>query len=61
MIAATEGTDRKDAFRAIGTGELAGIIGFGGMKIDPDGTYRIWFDYQIGARTPARPVRKKAA
>ncbi|WP_324615422.1 DUF3224 domain-containing protein [Streptomyces sp. NRRL S-920] len=30
-----------------GTGELAGITGTGGIAIDPDGTHRIWFDYDL--------------
>lgn len=51
--AATSGSDRTGEFFAIvagsGTGDLAGITGSGGMRIDPDGTHRIWFDYQIEA------------
>jgi hypothetical protein len=50
--ATTMGTDRRDEFFVIvptsGTGELAGITGGGGMTIDPDGTHRVWFDYEIG-------------
>jgi hypothetical protein len=30
-----------------GTGELAGITGTGGIAIDPDGTHRIWLDYDL--------------
>ncbi|WP_149183500.1 DUF3224 domain-containing protein [Streptomyces sp. TRM49041] len=30
-----------------GTGDLAGITGGGGMAIDPDGTHRIRFDYEL--------------
>jgi hypothetical protein len=32
---------------ASGTGALAGIQGTGGLEIDPAGTHRIWFDYDI--------------
>lgn len=32
-----------------GTGELTGITGAGGMAVDPDGTHRIWFDYDLPA------------
>ncbi|MGG2465044.1 DUF3224 domain-containing protein [Streptomyces sp. RGM 3693] len=31
-----------------GTGELVGITGVGGIAVDPDGTHRIWFDYDLG-------------
>lgn len=50
--ATTGGTDRSEEFFTIvptsGTGELAGIRGSGGMAIDPDGTHRIWFEYELG-------------
>lgn len=50
--ATTSGTDRTAEFFTIvpssGTGELAGISGTGGMTVDPDGTHRIWFDYETG-------------
>jgi uncharacterized protein DUF3224 len=50
--ATTSGTDRTAEFFLIvpssGTGDLAGISGTGGMAVDPDGTHRIWFDYQLG-------------
>lgn len=46
--AATTGKDRTDEFFSIvagsGTGSLADIRGKGGMKIDDDGTHRIWFE-----------------
>jgi hypothetical protein len=29
-----------------GTGELAGLVGAGGLSVDPDGTHKIWFDYE---------------
>ena len=29
-------------------GQLAGITGDGGLSVDPDGTHRIWLEYQIG-------------
>jgi hypothetical protein len=49
--ASTSGTDRKDEFfvivRASGTGELTGIQGTGGMRVEPDGTHCIWFDYDL--------------
>ncbi len=52
--ATTSGTDRTDEFFTIvpgsGTGELAGIRGAGGMTIDPDGTHRIWFDYELSTK-----------
>nr|WP_302476199.1 DUF3224 domain-containing protein [Pseudomonas koreensis] len=34
-------------FRGSGTGDLKGISGSGGIKIDNDGTHRIWMDYQL--------------
>jgi hypothetical protein len=50
--ASTSGPDRSAEFFAIvassGTGQLAGITGGGGLGIDPDGTHRIWLEYQIG-------------
>jgi hypothetical protein len=49
--ATTTGADRLDEFfliaRSSGTGALAGITGGGGMRVDPDGTHRIWFDYDL--------------
>lgn len=49
--ASTSGSDRSAEFFAIvassGTGQLAGITGTGGMGIDPDGTHRIWLDYEV--------------
>jgi hypothetical protein len=49
--AATTGTDRQNEFFAIvpysGTGALTGITGAGGMRVDPDGVHRIWFDYEL--------------
>lgn len=49
--ATTTGAERMKEFFAIvpgsGTAELAGIRGSGGMAIDPDGTHRIWFDYDL--------------
>jgi hypothetical protein len=32
-----------------GTGDLAGITGSGGLTVDPDGTHRVWFDYDLPA------------
>jgi hypothetical protein len=29
------------------TGQLAAISGTGGLAIDPDGTHRIWLDYEL--------------
>lgn len=50
--ATTGGTDRRGEFFTIvpasGTGGLAGIRGAGGMAIDPDGTHRVWFEYELG-------------
>src|ERR1700758_5627603 len=50
--ASTGGSDRSGEFFAIvpssGIGQLAGISGTGGLAIDPDGTHRIWLDYEIG-------------
>lgn len=50
--ATTTGADASDQFFVIvpgsGTGDLAGITGGGGIRIDEDGTHRIWFEYQIG-------------
>jgi Protein of unknown function (DUF3224) len=36
-----------------GTGQLAGDTGDGGLTVGPDGTHRIWLDYQI--RRPPHP------
>jgi hypothetical protein len=50
--ASTSGRDRTGEYFAIvpssGTGQLAGIAGDGGLAVDPDGTHRIWLEYQIG-------------
>jgi len=50
--ASTAGTDRSGEYFAIaassGTGQLTGITGGGGLTVGPDGTHRIWLDYQIG-------------
>lgn len=50
--ATTTGTDRSDEHFVIvassGTGELVGITGTGGMRVDADGTHRVWFDYALG-------------
>ena len=49
--ASTGGSDRSAEYFAIvpssGTGQLAGISGTGGLAIDPDGTHRIWLDYEV--------------
>ena len=49
--ASTVGADRSAEFFAIvpfsGTGDLAGIRGSGGLAVDPDGTHRVWFDYDL--------------
>jgi Protein of unknown function (DUF3224) len=49
--ASTGGSDRSAEYFAIvpssGTGQLAGISGTGGLVIDPDGTHRIWLDYDV--------------
>ena len=49
--ASTSGVDRTGEYFAIvrssGTGQLAGITGDGGLSVDPDGTQRIWLEYQI--------------
>lgn len=51
-VASTHGQDRYGEFFAVvggsGSGGLAGITGGGGLAIDPDGTHRIWFDYDLG-------------
>lgn len=51
--ASTSGSDRANEFFCIvdgsGTGNLKGISGTGGIKIDPDGTHHIWFDYGLGS------------
>ncbi|TDC21429.1 DUF3224 domain-containing protein [Streptomyces sp. 8K308] len=50
--ATTLGEGRQSDFFIIvpgsGTGELVGITGAGGIAVDPDGTHRIWFDYDLG-------------
>ncbi|GGR86097.1 hypothetical protein GCM10010252_25950 [Streptomyces aureoverticillatus] len=47
----TLGEGPQDEFFVIvpgsGTSELAGISGTGGIKVDADGTHRIWFDYEL--------------
>jgi hypothetical protein len=49
--ASTGGSDPSAEYFAIvpssGTGQLAGISGTGGLVIDPDGTHRIWLDYEV--------------
>ncbi|MGW5425897.1 DUF3224 domain-containing protein [Streptomyces sp. NPDC004059] len=49
--ATTLGEGREDEFFVIvprsGTGALAGIRGAGGLRIDADGTHRIWFEYEV--------------
>ncbi|GIH02618.1 hypothetical protein Rhe02_06850 [Rhizocola hellebori] len=49
--AGTQGTDRTNEFFVIvassGTGELAGISGTGGMRVESDGTHQVWFDYEL--------------
>jgi hypothetical protein len=49
--ASTGGSDRSAEYFAIvpasGTGQLTGISGAGGLTIDPDGTHRIWLDYDL--------------
>ncbi|MFL6124743.1 DUF3224 domain-containing protein [Actinophytocola sp.] len=51
--ASTLGDSRDAEFFVIvaasGTGGLAGITGTGGLAVDPDGTHRVWFDYELGA------------
>ena len=50
-LASTTGSDRTAEYFAIvpssGSGQLAGISGAGGLAIDPDGTHRIWLDYEV--------------
>lgn len=50
--ATTSGSDRSAEFFTIvprsGTGELAGIVGTGGISVDADGTHHIVFDYELG-------------
>jgi hypothetical protein len=49
--ASTGGSDRSAEYFAIvpssGAGQLAGISGTGGLVIDPDGTHRIWLEYEV--------------
>jgi len=49
--ASTGGSDRSAEYFAIvqssGSGQLTGISGTGGLAIDPDGTHRIWLDYEL--------------
>lgn len=51
--ATTHGDDRGAEFFVIvpssGTGALAGITGTGGLAVDPDGTHRVWFDYELAS------------
>lgn len=51
--ASTHGQDRYAEFFTIaqgsGAGALAGISGSGGMSVDPDGTHRVWFDWDLPA------------
>ncbi|MFI1384046.1 DUF3224 domain-containing protein [Embleya sp. NPDC020886] len=52
--ATTAGEGRSDEFFIVvpgsGTAALAGITGTGGIRVDADGTHRIWFDYGLGER-----------
>ncbi|MDJ0382531.1 DUF3224 domain-containing protein [Streptomyces sp. G-G2] len=47
----TGGPSREAEFFLIvpgsGTAALAGITGSGGLTVDPDGTHRVWFDYEV--------------
>ena len=49
--ASTHGQDRYGELFTIaegsGTGELAGICGSGGLRVDADGTHRIWFEWDL--------------
>lgn len=49
--ASTHGDDRYAEHFAIaegsGTGDLAGIAGTGGMRVDADGTHHVWFDWSL--------------
>jgi hypothetical protein len=49
--ATTTGSDRRHELFLIvpasGTGDLAGITGAGGLRVDDDGTHRVWFDYDL--------------
>lgn len=49
--ASTHGEDRYAEHFAIvdasGTDGLAGISGSGGLRVDPDGTHHLWFDYDL--------------
>jgi hypothetical protein len=48
--ATTRGDNSEAQFFVIvpgsGTGDLAGLAGAGGLTVDPDGTHRVWFDYE---------------
>jgi hypothetical protein len=50
--ATTTGAGRGSDFFVVvpssGTGELAGITGTGALTIDPDGTHRIRFEFELG-------------
>ena len=50
--ASTTGSDRSDEYFVIapgsGVGDLAGITGGGGMRVEDDGTHHVWFDYSLG-------------
>ncbi|MGW7526579.1 DUF3224 domain-containing protein [Streptomyces sp. NPDC054783] len=50
--ATTRGEGREAEFFVIvpgsGTEALTGIRGAGGLRIDADGTHRIWFEYEVG-------------
>ena len=49
--ATTTGSDRLAEFFTIvpgsGTGELEGITGAGGLRVNADGDHDIWFDYEL--------------
>lgn len=49
--ASTTGADRTDEHFAVvpgsGTGGLAGITGTGGLRVDADGTHRLWLDIDL--------------
>jgi hypothetical protein len=48
--ATTLGDNREAEFFVIvpgsGTGDLVGLVGTGGLSVDPDGVHRVWFDYE---------------
>ena len=60
--ATTSGSDPSAEFFLLvpgsGTRGLAGITGTGGLRVDDDGTHRIWLDYEPHLRPERHGARR---